>query len=88
MSITSTGLSAYEKKQQGSGMGEPRGPPSDASQTIGEFCASERISRSMYYKLRRLGLGPREMVICTARRISPEARADWRRAREQDGQRS
>lgn len=55
-----------------------RAPPGDAAQTINEFCESERISRSMYYKLRRLGLGPREMAVGTAVRISPEARADWR----------
>jgi hypothetical protein len=55
---------------------------SDHSLTLPEFCESERISLAFYYKLKRLGLGPREMVIGRAKRISPEARAEWRRARE------
>jgi hypothetical protein len=53
-----------------------------SSKTIDEFCTAERISRAMYYKLRRLGKGPREMAVGTHRRISPEAQADWRRDRE------
>jgi hypothetical protein len=58
--------------------------PVDHSYSIDEFCQAERISRSLYYKLRRLGQGPREMTMGRAKRISSEARAEWRRAREQE----
>jgi hypothetical protein len=52
------------------------------SYTIGEFCIAEKISPPTYYKLRHLGLGPREMHIGAAVRISHDARLDWQRARE------
>ena len=55
----------------------------DESQTIPEFCASEKISRAFYYELRKAGRGPREMRHADGCvRISPEARRDWRRERE------
>jgi hypothetical protein len=50
--------------------------------TIPSFCESEAISESLYHKLKRLGKGPREMLVEGAVRISPEAKADWRRERE------
>ena len=50
--------------------------------TIAEFCRAHRISQSMYFKLRALGLGPREMVVGTRKLISQEAAAEWRKARE------
>jgi hypothetical protein len=50
--------------------------------SIDEFCDAHGISRSMYYKLRAQGKGPREMEVGTRRLISDEAGADWRRARE------
>ena len=50
--------------------------------TINQFCAAENISRSLYYKLKAAGKGPREMHLGAAVRISKEARADWRRERE------
>jgi hypothetical protein len=34
-----------------------------AAFTIAEFCRAHRISQSMYFKQRALGLGPREMVV-------------------------
>lgn len=52
------------------------------SLTIDEFCAVERISRTFYYKLEKSGIGPRTMKVGACRRISPEAHAEWRRARE------
>jgi hypothetical protein len=55
------------------------------SKTIDEFCTAERISRGMYYKLKRDGKAPREMAVGTAKRISPEAQAEWRREREAEG---
>jgi hypothetical protein len=55
--------------------------PGDAD-TIPSFCESEAISESFYYKLKRLGKGPREMEVEGSVRITPEAKADWRRERE------
>jgi hypothetical protein len=55
---------------------------SDQSYTIAEFCAAERLSRSMLYKLWSQGQGPRWFYIGTGKRISHEARTDWRRRRE------
>ena len=53
------------------------------SSSIDEFCASEGISRGQYYKLRKEGRGPREMRLAGQLvRITPEAKAEWRRARE------
>jgi hypothetical protein len=52
--------------------------------SIDEFCHANGISRSMYYKLRDLGIGPREMHVNTAVRITPEACHEWRLAREAD----
>jgi hypothetical protein len=52
----------------------------DTSQTIGEFCRSERISKWVYYKLKARNLNPDEFEIPGTRikRITPEARAAWR----------
>jgi hypothetical protein len=55
---------------------------SDPSLTIQEFCAAEKISRSMVYKLWSEGKGPRFFNIGTVKRISHEARQQWRRERE------
>lgn len=52
------------------------------SLTIDEFCKSEKISRAHYFNLRDRGEAPREMRIGRCVRISPEARAAWRRERE------
>jgi hypothetical protein len=67
VSIESTGLGSIGRK---------------AAQTIREFCADHSISRAEYYKLKKLGKGPREMVIGSVKRISAEASADWRKDRE------
>jgi hypothetical protein len=55
-----------------------------AAFSIREFCAAHRISQSMYFKLRNMGLGPREMMVGSRKIISIEAAAAWRRAREAD----
>jgi hypothetical protein len=47
--------------------------------TITEFCRRHRISQAFYFKLKRLGLGPREMNVLTRVLISKESAADWRR---------
>jgi hypothetical protein len=54
----------------------------EPSQTIPEFCESERISIGLYYKLKRRGLGPREMKLGKSVRITPSARGDWHRRME------
>jgi hypothetical protein len=55
---------------------------SDPSYTVGEFCAAERISRSMAYKLWTEGKGPRFYWAGAVRRITHQARLDWHRERE------
>jgi hypothetical protein len=51
----------------------------ERAQTIGEFCAAENISAASYYKMRRLGVGPREERVpgTAIIRITPEARRAW-----------
>jgi hypothetical protein len=57
-----------------------RGPP--AAYSIRQFCRDHNISESMYFKMRAMGLGPREMAVGTRRLITKEAAAEWRKARE------
>jgi hypothetical protein len=60
-----------------------RGPPIEAVvYTITEFCVAHRISRWLYYKMKKDGTGPREMRIGDRAFISLEAAAKWRRAQE------
>jgi hypothetical protein len=56
----------------------------DASFTIPEWCAHRKVSRSMFYKLDAQGLAPKTYSVGTARRISPEADAEWLRQREEE----
>ena len=64
---------------------EPQGSASaDLVYTISEFCHRHHVSVAFYYKQRKLGLGPREMVLGRRRLISAEAAAEWRRERERD----
>jgi hypothetical protein len=50
----------------------------EASKTIEEFCTVENIAISTYYKLKKLGLGPDELVILPkVIRITPQAHRDW-----------
>jgi hypothetical protein len=52
-----------------------------------EFCESEGISLRLFYKLKKDGKGPREMELGPqCHRISPEAKAEWRRDREREAQ--
>ena len=55
---------------------------SDNSLTILEFCRAEKVCRATFYNLKKAGKGPRLMKVGSHYRISPQARADWRRARE------
>ena len=50
--------------------------------TVAEFCHEHHISIALYYKLRKAGLGPREMAVGRRRLISAESAAEWRHARE------
>jgi hypothetical protein len=50
----------------------------DQSFTVAEFCAAERISRGGLYKLWARGEGPVSYHIGKSRRISAEARQEWR----------
>lgn len=62
-------------------------PEADADRvrSIADFCQRNGISRSTYLIIRAEGRGPREMRISANRiGITPEAEADWRRAREKD----
>ena len=51
--------------------------------SISEFRTANRISASMYHKLKSLGLGPREMDVGRRRIITPEANAEWNNIRQQ-----
>jgi hypothetical protein len=54
-----------------------------ATLTIPQFCELEGISRGMFYKMRREGRAPRQMIHSDGCiRISPGARVDWHRERE------
>ena len=58
-------------------------PDQKLALTVTEFCALHGISDvARYYRLRRDGLGPVEIRIGRTIRISREAAAAWRRARE------
>jgi len=50
--------------------------------TIDEFCALHSISTARYFALRRDNLAPRELRVGRTVRISCEAAAAWRQARE------
>jgi hypothetical protein len=65
-------------------VGLPRPPPPSPARafTISQFCEAFQISRGMYHKLKKQGLGPREMIIGTRRLITIEAAREWVRERE------
>jgi hypothetical protein len=69
-----------------------RAPPNllvgEASKTINEFCAHERISRAQYYALKKVGKAPAELRIDGVIRITPQAHARWRRKHTQPSQSS
>jgi hypothetical protein len=54
----------------------------EPSYTILQFCEAERISRSLLYRAWREGWGPRYHLVGAHKRISPEARREWRQERE------
>jgi hypothetical protein len=56
-----------------------------AAYTIREFCRAHKISVPTFYDLKKQNLGPTEMCMGAMVRISAEAAAAWRRARENPG---
>ena len=50
--------------------------------TIDEFCDTHRISRAMFYKLLKQGIGPDMIQVGVKRLITVEAAARWRAERE------
>jgi hypothetical protein len=54
--------------------------PPEESMTIAGFCAAENISKSTFFKLKRLGLGPEEQSppgLSNTVRITARARREW-----------
>jgi predicted DNA-binding transcriptional regulator AlpA len=51
-------------------------------QSVADFCRTNSISRSLFYKLQREGKGPRIMKIGRRTLISQEASAEWRKSLE------
>ena len=74
MSIQSTGRSRDERRSVQSA-GSDSGK---AAYSISEFCRDHSISRGLFYKLKKLGLTPREIELGSRRIITREAAADWR----------
>jgi hypothetical protein len=58
------------------------------SETLAEFCASVKISRAKYFKMRKEGRGAREMRDGRWVRITPKAKRDWCRQRERERKRA
>jgi hypothetical protein len=54
----------------------------DPSLTIQQFCAAETMSRAMVYALWKADKGPRYFYVGAHRRISAEARREWRQRLE------
>ena len=51
----------------------------DPSYTVNEFCAAERMSRSMVYRAWREGWGPDYYLVGVTRRITHRARLEFQR---------
>jgi hypothetical protein len=63
--------------------GQDRGVADDPDAfSIRQFCLRHNISEGFYFKLKKLGLGPREMEVGARVLISKESAAAWRGARE------
>ena len=61
----------------------PAGQPLSAF-TIGGFCTSHGIGKSLFYELKRNGKAPRTIKVGRKRIITVEAAADWRRKMEEE----
>lgn len=59
----------------------PSGKPERVSFSIADFCYRNDISLSTYHRLKRSGLGPKEMRLGTVVRITIDAERKWQEAR-------
>jgi len=57
-------------------------PTPQLALNILQFCDAHDISEGFYYKMKKQGLGPREMKLGSRTLITFEAAADWRHERE------
>jgi hypothetical protein len=60
---------------------ETNSRPERTAFSIQEFCARNTISLSTFHKLKKMGLGPREMRLNTVVRISLDSEREWQEAR-------
>ena len=60
----------------------PESIKNDSLRNVDVFCERNGISRALYYKLRKAGLGPQETKIGRLTKITPWAEDRWRRQRE------
>jgi len=67
------------------GRGVDDAPAPRLAMTIQEFCDSFRITEGFFYKLKKQGLGPREMKVGTRTLISVESAIEWGREHEMAG---
>lgn len=51
--------------------------------SVNEFCFQENISRSMFYKICKLGLGPKILKVGSRTLITEQSAAEWRKKMEQ-----
>ena len=49
----------------------------NGSFSIDEWCVHRRVSRGLFYKMIKLGIGPRTHMVGVRRLISTEADAEW-----------
>lgn len=66
-------------------LGADNAPAPRLAMTIEEFCDFFRITEGFFYKLKKQGLGPREMKIGARTLISVEAAVEWGREHEANG---
>ena len=66
---------ARDRKTENAAVNEP-------SYTVNEFCAAERMSRSMLYRAWTEGWGPNFYWVGATRRITHRVRLEWQRRRE------
>lgn len=55
------------------------------ARSIKAFCYEHDMSKTTYYKLKKLGLAPATMIVGRRRMISDEAAHDWRIKMAQQG---
>jgi hypothetical protein len=78
-----TGRKPGPVSQQGEAAFYARGPPqlTVAAFTIEEFCHCHRISKTLFYELRRRGLAPDVAELLGKKIITHESAAKWRKER-------